>query len=622
MMNSIMRAGPARMMGLSSGMDTEFIIQQTLRMHQFRIDQRIRQRTLIEWRQQIHNSIGDELKSLRNTFLSAGATNSLRMSSAYNTHVANLTTRPNSTTNTNAVSIRTSADSTVGNFTILSVNKLDTGASITSENRVSANNAGFASNQRLSSLDLVNGPMTFNASDVRVGDATGVDINRVGDKIGDITVTDSGSAKAWLGAAYDSLSNAEDEEGNVIGKKVTINGVDVTINENTSLQSMFNSVNNNAENASARVEFITDIYVDGQKIELNANDTISGMISKVNDDERLNVTMSYDRIADKFTIESNAIGFHSTISAVGLEKLGIDNANEQKGTDAEVWVQIGSNGDPIKLENNSGVNNRIEFGGVTITLNSVFNAAFDGTTAGITTEVRDNAIDVAITRDVTDTMERITSFINSYNSIISRLEGLLSERKTTRERSYQPLTDEEKANMTEKQIEQWEDIARKGIMRNDSALQQLVNQMRASFFEEVAAAGGMRPSDIGLSTGSYFDGTGGQIIIDTDKLRAALEENPDRVMSMFTSVSEDSPGLINRLDDLVNEYTRPRGTQYNTLESIERSLRSANEQIERMQEKMWREEEALYRKFAAMETAMSQLQSQGDWFTQMLGGMQ
>ena len=70
MINPMQRSGPVRMMGMSSGMDTDFIVQQTLRMHQFRIDNKIRQRTLIEWRQQTHNSIRDQLSDFRSSLLS------------------------------------------------------------------------------------------------------------------------------------------------------------------------------------------------------------------------------------------------------------------------------------------------------------------------------------------------------------------------------------------------------------------------------------------------------------------------------------------------------------------------------------------------------------------------
>jgi len=39
-----------------------------------------------------------------------------------------------------------------------------------------------------------------------------------------------------------------------------------------------------------------------------------------------------------------------------------------------------------------------------------------------------------------------------------------------------------------------------------------------------------------------------------------------------------------------------------------------------MQERMYAEEDRLYRQFAAMESAMSKLQQQGSWFSAMLGG--
>jgi flagellar hook-associated protein 2 len=176
--------------------------------------------------------------------------------------------------------------------------------------------------------------------------------------------------------------------------------------------------------------------------------------------------------------------------------------------------------------------------------------------------------------------------------------------------------------MTDRQVEEWEAIARKGILRNDAALERLARDLRGSFFAEIEGLG-MRPSDLGLSTGNFFDRTGGQIFINEDRLRAALEEDPDRVMSVFTRQGSTNAeqGLVTRINRIVGDFVSFAGPSNTATRNLERSIRSVNDQIDRMTERMWAEEDRLYRQFAAMERAMSQLQSQGDWMSAMLGGM-
>ena len=228
---------------------------------------------------------------------------------------------------------------------------------------------------------------------------------------------------------------------------------------------------------------------------------------------------------------------------------------------------------------------------------------------------------INLARDTTPVFDAIKEFIDSYNAIIRRLEGLLNERKTGSEVAYRPLTDEEKQGMTDRQIEEWEAIARKGIMRNDQGISNLVSRLRSTFFEQIEGAG-ISPSQIGLTTGNFFDGTGGQIMINEERLREAIERDPDLVADVFIRIdsSTDTPrgvGLLHKIDGLMRDFVNE--TQTTSIRNLEDSLKRANEQIQRMQERMFAEEDRLYRVFAAMETAMQRLNSQGSWFNAMLG---
>ena len=339
----------------------------------------------------------------------------------------------------------------------------------------------------------------------------------------------------------------------------------------------------------------------GVSIQINQDMTIQEMINKVNS-SGAGVTMRYDRLSDQFVIENDRPD--TPLQVGGLEAFGIFSTNVQAGSRAMVRIN-----DELVTQNS----NTFDYRGVTITLNETT----QGSGAGGAWRDEDN-ITVSLTRDATDAIERVRAFVDSYNTIVSKLESLLSETKNRSERTYLALTDEEKQNMTEKQIEEWETIAKKGMLKNDSGIQSLINSLRGSLFETISSVG-LTPHAIGLSTGRYDAGTGSQIVLDEDKLRAALEEDPEKIANLFMGISESGQdrGWLWRVDDLISSYVD--GSQYRSISNLETSIRRANEEIEKLQDKMFEEEDKLYKRFAAMETALSKLQSQLDWFNAMMG---
>jgi flagellar hook-associated protein 2 len=667
-------------MGLASGMDTDFIIQQTLRMHQFKIDNTLRNRRLIEWRQQTHNSIRDEITSLRQTFLSNLGSKSMMNRNAFN---ANLATA--SGINSDAVSLRALAGGQLSTFRIGGISQLASGARAVSDQTHlgiqgtarldSLAGLGFSTNaaDREAELRIGNQTARFTQADVNAINwdnetafskislnGTEITLSRVldgDDEIdNDVLKFEMGSGNSRVfgtitfspaGVATVNIDGDVADDGNTMEnlmlanqlkdlltrvdngddsftfknglsdiefikehKFTSPNGVDVTLTQRA---------NGAVQHNGAAIDYFSrqSIDINGTKIELRSDMTINQMVSTVNNartagNQPLGVRMSFEPLTGRFTLESTTTGSASKLdlreNSAFFNALGITNATTIfEGTSAKVFI----NGDEITSESNT-----FTFSGVSITLNRTT----DGGT-GLVTDNNPGNITVNVTRDTSNAIARIREFIDSYNAIISRLEGLLNERKTGREVSYRPLTDEEKLGMSDKQIEEWETIARKGILRNDHGIERLASSLRMSFFEAIEGVG-LSPSQIGLNTGNFFDGTGGQIFIDEERLRAALEADPDRVADIFIRIdtSGDGPrgvGLLHKIDDLMRNFVNT--TQSTSIRNLEDSLRRANEQIERMEARMWAEEDKLYRQFAAMETAMSRLQQQGEWFGAMLG---
>jgi flagellar hook-associated protein 2 len=249
--------------------------------------------------------------------------------------------------------------------------------------------------------------------------------------------------------------------------------------------------------------------------------------------------------------------------------------------------------------------NSFEFDGLFITLD----------------RVTDQAVHINVTRDATDSVARIKAFVDAYNEMVSDLTRQTRERKTPEERVFTPLTDAERAAMTEIEVERRENVARKGILNRDTSIETMLRRLRSSFHEAIGGLGASAAS-IGLRTNSQ-----GLIELDENRLTRALEDNPERVMAIFTQASDSDDrdasfresGLLNRITSVFAQFNT--NAHNNTLRGIENSINTANQRITRVEENMRRQEERLFLKFARMEQSLAALNSQSEWLSGMIAQM-
>jgi flagellar hook-associated protein 2 len=235
--------------------------------------------------------------------------------------------------------------------------------------------------------------------------------------------------------------------------------------------------------------------------------------------------------------------------------------------------------------------------------------------------------------DVSALEKRIVGFVNDYNTLIGNITTKLQENKN---KDYQPLTATQKSSMTEDQITQWETKAKVGLLKNDSYLASITNQMRSAINTAVGSSTLMY-TDLGIDfTNDYTKP--GQLTVDETKLTAALQNNPEQAISFFTSTSTDAnaaakyrnTGVMQRLKTILNDnvnvssslllkkagYTGS-STQYsNTLQT---AIDNQTKLITSLQTKYTTQQTALYNKYTALETAMNKYNSQSSSLTSMLG---
>ncbi|MCL2496177.1 MAG: flagellar filament capping protein FliD [Clostridiales bacterium] len=527
---------PPRLTGLSSGMDTESIIKNMMRIEQIKLNRELRARTMLQWRQDALLNVSADLRSFKNTFLTTLGADGMLSSSTYTSYNVTL-----SGAMKDAVGISATSEAAMMKVTVNKIVQLASGGAAASSGRVSA------SGTQLSDGNYVKlGDLEF-ANDLFKDPQNGSDVNEI---------------------------------------SFEINGVQFKFDKDTTLHEMLSTVNNS----------------------------------------EAGVTMSYSRLTDGFDIASKKTGaaeelkiVNGTGNAFGADSaFGID-ASTYTGANAVVYI----NG--IRVERDS---NNFNIDGIRYTLNYVTGTetAEEIASGKIDASTTDPAVAVtaALTKNVDASMDKIKKFIEGYNAMTKKLTGLLTEKKNNK---YFALTEEEKAEMTDSQIEQWENFAKSGLLRSDRDIQNLLSNMRAAFYSTVQGVG-LSPQQIGLRTGSYvadgkYSGGNGEISLDESALRAALEKDSDAVMRVFMDgmYSNDPAerGLLYRLSDIIDYYTRE--TQYNTLNSLDRDMRNLANKIDVMEQKMIKTEERYYVKYAAMEQAMAKMNSQLDWINSVFASM-
>lgn len=230
---------------------------------------------------------------------------------------------------------------------------------------------------------------------------------------------------------------------------------------------------------------------------------------------------------------------------------------------------------------------------------------------------------VRVSGNIEGVFNQIKDFVEKFNVIIEDANKKLSERTY---RAFPPLSDEQKEQMSEKEIQLWEQKARSGLFRNDNILINFVSNIRRALSEPVQGLIGQNNSlaAIGISTRSWHEG--GKLHIDEAKLRRALQEDLEGVKQLFTKTSTNSAenGIGDRIYRIVNDATRQitesvgRETGLRMMDDshLGQRLNNLNKQIDSWQDRLKTIEDRYWRQFTAMEKALNQMYSQSMWMGQ------
>ncbi len=392
-----------------------------------------------------------------------------------------------------------------------------------------------------------------------------------------------------------------------------------------------------------------------KSITVNPTDSINTVVSAINK-AGVNVKASYDSMLDRFFISTtnmgSATGINITTTSISpdasvrddgrlfIEGLHLysdapSSSSTSNGTDTTTTTSYSSAPGQDAVFKLDGVSltqasNTFSISGVTYGLTGV-SAGAAMLSPGVMDTTVGQASNVTVSNDTDTAVASIQSLVDSYNKILADINGKLKE---TRYKDFPPLTDAQKSVMKEADITAWETKAKSGMLRNDQTLSSLVNTMRNAFSNPIAGITGPynSGSSIGITSGNYTEG--GKLTLNTDKLRTALNANPDVLNQLFGASGERTDGTIDtsrqgiagrlydgiktKLDQVAQIAGTTAGAQYDINSSYAKRITAYNTQISNVADRFETMEKAYYKQFSAMEVALQQLYSQSSWLSSAL----
>ena len=402
----------------------------------------------------------------------------------------------------------------------------------------------------------------------------------------------SGTTGALAGSyTINSISQLAKNAGVSSSQKVSADGTNI---------SESNTVKLSALNLSNALEFDSkgqiSFSINGEEFSFDGDDTLQSMINTVNADDKAGVTMKYSRLTDTFTITADEGGADSAVTIKNL-------SGNAFGADSAFGIAAGST--QTDGYGSKGQDAVLSIEGVQVT-----RASNDFTIDGITYSLKNTtneAVPFSVRRDVSSTVESVQKFIDDYNVLAGKLGALLEEKDYSSD--YPPLTSDQEDDMSENQITAWNEKAKSGLLRNDGDLKSFLRSMKNAF-SSVLGGTGKSASSIGLSAANYFSSDSGNIVVDQDKLTAALEKDPDAVISMLTNSGDSQKGLLYKMSDSVTSYLDKVNDSIKANNKAVSGTGGLDDKIEDMEDDLDDDAEKYYNKFSVMETALSKLNSQ------------
>jgi len=616
---------PIRFSGMASGIDTETIVKDLMKVRKIPLNKLLQKKQLDEWKRDSYREMNTLLLDFRRETLT------MKLQSTF-------LKKTGTSENDLAVGAKVNGVPTQSSYSV-KVNKLATSgtpSSVKFSNTIADGSTaiggssftltiGSGASQKTVTIDPTD---TITGALKKINDVsstTGISASYMAsDKSITFTSTTVGAAGS-IAISASGANNLGITNYSAVGMAVNLSATPVDT-------SSFNSftVEYGAGPTMKTITLPTGKVFDGSGVGKNLSDLAKEIQNQINADAALRdtVKLRVQSVGDKLVFTSDqAVTLKDAGAQNMLQKMGFANNTSMatgaivSGSDAQAGEVV------INGVTQSILSNTFTYDGMEFTAKQV-----TATAVNVNVKTDENAI-----------FDAVKNYVEKYNELIDKLNKKINEPTY---RDYKPLLDEEREALTEDQIEKWEEKAKSGVLRRDPLLSKVLGEMRLSLYNSVSGAT-IDPkfdtlSDIGITVGQpgsvYTYQENGKLYIDEDKLRTAIRDNGSKVMDLFTktTTSTTNPAkftesgiaqrIYDNLNSVIDQITDIAGNSAmsDTSEyfSMGKSMRSLTKEIDRWEDRLKDIEDRYWRQFTAMEKAIARANSQSGWLAQQFGGGQ
>lgn len=564
---------PIRISGLNSGLDTESLVAELVSAYKTKTDNYVKAQTKLSWKQEAWKTMSAKTYSFRNSL------DKLRFSSAYNL-------KTTSVSNSSKASI-TADNNAVNGTQTLQITSLAKTGYLTGGKMKSADGSKVTASSTMKDLGVTTGG-DFSINGKRVTINGDMKVSEVVSKLKD----------AGVNANFDETNQRIFVSSTESGKDAEFSLTGLDVNGAKAL----NALGLNAKPGGTSADYAD--YKDKDLGEL-----LESYGSGENDKDLVLASFAKEyRNADdetKALVLEQFKDFIEYKNDTGNQVAYNEDAVRIYGQDAAITL----NGAKFTSSSNSFSINGLTINAMALT---------DGNeTLTITTSTDHQGI-----------YDKIKDFLSEYNSLINAMTSSYNAENT---KEYEPLTSEEKDAMSESEVEKWEEKGKSGILRRDTTLSSLMSAMTGVMAKSYKIGDNTYAlSSFGIKTlgimnaeknehnAYHIDGDEDDesTSSNTDKLMAAIVSDPEGVTEFFQKLTSD---LYDKLGDhMTSTNLRTYGTFYNDKE-MAKEYSDYTKTISDWEDKVADIEDSYYKKFAAMESALAELQSQSSQLSGLLG---
>lgn len=321
--------------------------------------------------------------------------------------------------------------------------------------------------------------------------------------------------------------------------------------------------------------------IGGATFKITDKTTLSSLISEINSNDDAQAYAFWDDAAGKLSITSKKEG----ASYINIEA-GTSNFTDVMGLTTSEWNDDGTvksskmytdaqelgknaqftiNGTKMTSTSNTVTSDISRMDGITLTLKKV-STEESGTST------------LKVTQDTSGLVEAVKSFVSAYNDVLSNVDEV---------------------------------TANGANLHGETSLTSLRNTIRSYATAKNSSNGGVYSllSEIGVSTssadGNNLNADTNSLTLDEDKLKKALEENPESVKSILTGEG----GVLTMMEDAVEQNLKATTGFFDVKTStLDSDIKKMETKIKKQNTNISTYKAQLEKKFSAMETTIAQMQ--------------